>query len=316
MATYNGAKYIKEQLQSFAEQTRQPDELIITDDCSTDETEAIVREFAKKVPFGVKFYRNQKKLGYCGNFNESLLKTTGDIIFLSDQDDVWFPEKIEYVCKTASKKPGVLAIMNDAELTDGTLNSVGLTKLGQMKSLGLGHERFVMGCCCAIRRELLDLCLPIPQGVAGHDNWVVAFADGLKSKFVCGKVLQYYRRHGSNESQFIANRTVPVTKLDVLLNSFRKLRKGVVDSDIRNIEQLEILLQGIDRALKSSNKSYNNQLKDFSKSVEVRLNHQIRRLNAKQKPFFLRLFTASRILMNGGYKNSNGIKSYIRDIYG
>lgn len=75
-------------------QTRLPDELIITDDCSTDNIEEIVKEFAETAPFTVVFHRNEKNLGYCGNFNAALMKTIGDLVFLSDQDDVWFPEKL------------------------------------------------------------------------------------------------------------------------------------------------------------------------------------------------------------------------------
>ncbi|AHI30129.1 glycosyltransferase [Marinobacter similis] len=69
MATYNGGQFLYEQLQSFLAQTRLPDELIITDDCSSDTTEEIVKEFAKSAPFAVEFHRNERKLGYCGNFN-------------------------------------------------------------------------------------------------------------------------------------------------------------------------------------------------------------------------------------------------------
>ena len=81
MARYNGAQYLKAQLQSFVDQTRQPYELIITDDCSSDQTETIAREFAKAAPFKVEFYRNEKNLGYCRNFNAALMKTTGDLVF-------------------------------------------------------------------------------------------------------------------------------------------------------------------------------------------------------------------------------------------
>jgi len=136
MATYNGAQYLEAQLQSFVDQTRPPDELIITDDCSTDGTADIVYEFAKTAPFEVVFCRNEKNLGYCGNFNAALMQTTGDLVFLSDQDDVWFPEKIAYIAEVAERNPEMLVVMNDAALTDGGLNEVGLTKIGQIRSAG------------------------------------------------------------------------------------------------------------------------------------------------------------------------------------
>jgi len=219
MATYNGAQYLQEQLQSFVDQTRQPDELIITDDCSTDRTESIVREFAKTAPFIVDFYRNEKNLGYCGNFNAALMKTTGDLVFLSDQDDVWFPEKIEKIMDVAELAPYALVVMNDAALTDGGLNEVGLTKIGQIRSAGFNMSNFVMGCCSAVRRELLDICLPIPVGYKAHDSWILGFAENLNAKVVDETTLQYYRRHESNESQFIANRTIKVSRSQVFLRN-------------------------------------------------------------------------------------------------
>ena len=195
MATFNGAQYIEAQLQSFIDQTRQPDEVIITDDCSTDGTEIIVREFRKTAPFKVEFHRNEQNLGYCGNFNAALIRATGDLVFLSDQDDVWFPEKIEHMVSVAERNPKALVVMNDAALTDGDLNEVGLTKVGQIRSAGMSLDSFVMGCCCAVRRELLDFCMPIPHGMKGHDNWLVELAASLNAKVVDIRVLQYYRRH-------------------------------------------------------------------------------------------------------------------------
>src|SRR5690554_4347702 len=207
MATYNGAQYIQEQLQSFVDQTRKPDELIITDDCSSDQTEAIVREFAKTAPFAVEFHRNEKNLGYCGNFNAALMKTSGDLVFLSDQDDVWFTNKIKVMVQHANENPQAMVLMNDAELTDGQLNALGLTKLGQIISGGLSSSSFVQGCCCLIRREHLKTCLPIPTEYKSHDRWLVQISEAMNSKCIVNNTLQYYRRHEENESHFIANRT-------------------------------------------------------------------------------------------------------------
>lgn len=318
MATYNGGKYIQEQLQSFVDQTRQPDELIITDDCSTDDTEIIVKKFAKNAPFKVEFHRNEKNLGYCGNFNAALMRTSGDIVFLSDQDDVWFPEKIEYMTKIAESNPDVLAVMNDAELTDGELNSVKLTKLGQMKSAGMGPERFVMGCCAAVRRELLDLCLPIPKDFKAHDNWIIAFADGLNAKVVDSKVLQYYRRHESNESQFIANRTTKVNRLHVLKGTVLSLfdkRSGEIFKE--QLRQEKLLYSGIVGAFSKCSSRNRVRLEGMRKAVLSRINHIEHRISLRASNFPRRLSKSLRMLMNGSYKkSSNGIKSFLRDLCG
>ncbi len=298
MATYNGAKYIQEQLQSFVDQTRQPDELIITDDCSTDQTEAIVREFAKTAPFTVEFHINEKSLGYCGNFNAALMKTTGDVVFLSDQDDVWFPEKIEHMIGVAESNSQALVVMNDAALTDGELNEVGLTKVGQIGSAGFSMDSFVMGCCCGIRRELLDLCMPIPAGIKGHDNWIVDFADALNSKVVDDRVLQYYRRHESNESQFIANRITKVTRQQALIHSVKKLFEG--DTRKREKEQIaqqQLIIDGIRQVQTVAPEKYRAGLRRMLEIAETRAESLKVRVGVREKWLLPRIVATFGLLM-------------------
>ncbi len=317
MATYNGAHYIQEQLQSFIDQTRQPDELVITDDCSTDQTEAIIREFAKTAPFAVEFHRNEKNLGYCGNFNAALMKTAGDLVFLSDQDDVWFPEKIEHMIGVAERNPHALVVMNDAALTDGKLKEVGLTKMGQMRSAGLPMKAFVMGCCCGIRRELLDFCMPIPEGIKAHDNWIVHFAEAVNGKVVYDRVLQYYRRHETNESQFIANRTTKVKRRHAFLHSAKSLFQG----DVRQKEKEEIVQQrltidGIQRVLSVAPEKYQSSLQNMLETAEANARSFKMRADVRGKSLIPRIFATFRLLFRGGYRNSSGFKAVLRDLVG
>lgn len=317
MATYNGARYIQEQLQSFVDQTRLPDELIITDDGSTDHTEAIVRDFAKSAPFAVEFHRNEKNLGYCGNFNGALMKTTGDLVFLSDQDDVWFPEKIQHMLMVAELNPQAMVVMNDAALTDGDLSEVGLTKIGQMRSAGFGMESFVMGCCCAVRREFLDLVLPIPEGYRSHDNWLVAIANGLNARTIEFQVLQYYRRHGSNESQFIVNRTTKLTRLDRLLESLRRVRR-TDDPEMAQmyINQSRIFATGLQNIIVDAPSQYRNALVELMEQSHIRADGLEKRASIRSKTLFPRITSASRYLFSGGYAVQNGLKSFARDLLG
>jgi|GEM_PF-3407964 len=97
METYNGAEYLLAQLDCFVAQSRQPEELIVIDACSTDNTLQILVNFAKVTPFRVITHCNERNYGYCGNFNQALLRSTGDLVFLSDQVDVRFPEKVERI---------------------------------------------------------------------------------------------------------------------------------------------------------------------------------------------------------------------------
>jgi len=324
MATYNGAQYIQEQLQSFVDQTRQPDELIITDDCSSDETEAIVREFAKTAPFAVEFHRNEKNFGYCGNFNAALMKTTGDLVFLSDQDDVWFPDKIEHMIGVAERNPQALVVMNDAALTDGELNEVGLTKLGQIRSAGFSMKAFVMGCCCAVRRELLDFCMPIPAGIKGHDNWIVGFAEAVNGKFVENRVLQYYRRHETNESQFLVNRTTKVTRrhaqIHLLLQSGKSL-KNLFDGNSRQresdwIAQQQMRIDGIQQVLSAAPEKYRGRICEMLDKAENNAKIYKLRIGVREKRILPRIFATLGLLFRGGYRNTQGLKAVLRDLMG
>ena len=255
MATYNGERYLGEQLQSFADQTRLPDELVVTDDCSTDSTMEILGVFAASAPFPVKVSLNPNNLGYAGNFNAALSKTTGDLVFLSDQDDVWFSTKLEHVEQLAMRNPDKLVILNDARLTDAELKDTGLTKLGQIYAAGYTERQFVMGCCCAVRRQLLELCLPILEGVRAHDIWLRDFAEPLSSRLITNEVLQFYRRHERNESQFGPN-SILRRKRHALDRLGRRLRRAPVNvfRFQNELEQLNILEKGYRRAIERSNR--------------------------------------------------------------
>jgi glycosyltransferase involved in cell wall biosynthesis len=208
LASFNGGEFIRAQLESFAAQTRLPDELVVNDDCSSDQTVAIVEDFAASSPFPVVLNVNERNLGFVQNFGRALALTTGEVVFLSDQDDVWLPEKLERMHAAMLAMPGKACLMNDAFLADEKLSGSGLTKLTQIRSSGLPDLHFVMGCCAAVRRQLVDLALPIPDSVPAHDSWLVRLADELG---LCERLeipLQYYRRHSGNVSDFFVNRAL------------------------------------------------------------------------------------------------------------
>ena len=316
MATYNGAEYLQDQLDSFINQTRLPDELVIIDDCSADNTLEIITEFSKKAPFEVFFSVNNKNLGYTGNFNEALTKTTGDIIFLSDQDDVWLPDKIRIVTEAAIKNPQIMVVMNDAYLTDDQLNKIGCTKLDQILSSGQHENGFVMGCCCAVRKEFLDICLPIPRSIRGHDNWIVGFAARMERRLVLPDVLQLYRRHQNNESKYIANSTKKITKIIALIEEVKKVtalknNESYVDS----LEQARIMRDFAGRLA-----GKHDFLKEDFERVRLKLSSKVfvmeRRIKIRETPAPRRIASAFFFAVEGGYKGSNWLKKFIRDCYG
>ncbi len=205
LATFDGGPYLREQLDSLASQQRQPDELIISDDASTDDTREIIRGFAGTVPFKVILLVNSRRRGYAENFSRALSRCSGDLIFLCDQDDVWFEDKLAIMTAHAAADDKGLCFMNDALLTDARLNSQGISKWQQIRLAGLPDEAFVMGCCVAVKRPLLELALPLPAAAGAHDNWLVGLADRLSLTRRYEQILQYYRRHGGNTSGFFVN---------------------------------------------------------------------------------------------------------------
>jgi len=317
MATYNGAKYLREQLDSFVAQTRLPDELVITDDCSTDNTIEIIQAFAATAPFAVRWEQNEKNHGYTGNFNHALMKTTGDLVFLSDQDDVWFPEKLAIMERYALDNPTALVMMNDAALTDATLNDTGLTKQGQIASAGLDQSAFVMGCCAVVRRELLDICLPIPAQFKGHDDWIVKMAEGVGRKHVVPDVLQWYRRHEENESQFIANSTTKVTRgMVVRRNLMNAIASGNPQEQLSTAcDQTLLFLEGVQTASRHAEEPLASALAEYSIKLEEQLSAVEQRKIVRKKSRLVRLPAIFDLWRSGGYVNFSGMKSVIRDLF-
>lgn len=222
MATFNGAEYVQEQLESFLHQELLPDELVISDDGSTDSTMDIIEQFSEKAPFDVVVLKNTGERGYASNFNNALMNTKGEIVFLSDQDDVWFPNKIKNVVQVANQNEDKQFFINDCAYTDKHLKEAGFTKLQQIKAAGMNQSAFMMGCCSATRSEWLKKILPIPSGYKSHDKWINFFAETLSQKVVIEDVLQYYRRHGENVSTFIVNKTSEITKFEKLIRGLKR----------------------------------------------------------------------------------------------
>ena len=118
MCTYNGAAYLEEQLDSIARQIRLPDELVVCDDNSSDESLRILRSFAARSAFPVRLHSNESNLGSTKNFEKAICLCSGDVIALADQDDVWHPEKLAILEREFSSTPDVGLVFTDAEIVD------------------------------------------------------------------------------------------------------------------------------------------------------------------------------------------------------
>lgn len=322
MATYNGEKYLQQQLHSFVQQTRQPDELVVTDDCSTDATLQILEAFAQSAPFDVVVRRNEHNYGYCGNFNQALLRTTGDLVFISDQDDFWFPTKIEHVSSFAMQTPDALAFLHDASITDAHLLPVGITKCGQLTAVGKDVEEFMTGCCSAVRRELLNICLPIPDNFTAHDKWLIGIASGMKRKVFLEANLQYYRRHDQNVSQTLFNRPKRLTRFSLLFNEvkekfFRKNHRELERIIVANaIKENQILEEWANKALQNNHLRYRADIAQLKEKISLTLKAFEAREDIRQQSVVSRPFFIYKAINDGTYGYFSGWKSAFRDLLG
>lgn len=119
LCTYNGAKYIEDQIRSILDQTLPVDEIVVCDDGSTDETLQIVDDIAKDTSIVVRIYRNENNIGVCANFQKAVDLCQGDIVFLSDQDDVWYPHKVKTIVEWFDRHPEKAVVFTNADLIDG-----------------------------------------------------------------------------------------------------------------------------------------------------------------------------------------------------
>ena len=203
MVTYQGEKYIKEQLDSILEQLGPEDEVVISDDGSTDGTVAVIEAYCKSD--GRIHLRAGPGKGVKASVENALRACKGTYIFLADQDDIWKPEKVRLVMEAFARKDAVV-VVHDAVVMDGDCKEVVLESFYSLKSSGAGVVKNIwrntyIGCCMAFRRELLEAVLPIPSYIEMHDQWIGVMNDLLKNKtcFIPEKLL-CYRRHGNNAS--------------------------------------------------------------------------------------------------------------------
>ena len=198
VAALNGANYIREQISSVLPQLGENDEIVVSDDGSTDDTIAILESFKDQ---RIKLLVNEGKHGFIWNFENALKEAKGDIIFLCDQDDIWKPDKVKVVL-SALKDHDI--VLHDAEIIDkdgvktGILYSDGLHKREGFWS-NLWKTRW-LGCCMAFRRNVLEYALPFPIHIVGHDGWISVVGLAKFDYYYIPDVLMWYRRHGDNAS--------------------------------------------------------------------------------------------------------------------
>ena len=206
LCTYNGEKYIEEQVNSLINQTRKPDEIVVSDDNSKDRTIEIIEELLKNTGIKLVINKNVLAKGVFKNFETAISLCSGDIVFTCDQDDVWKLEKLEKMV-AAFDEQTMVVYCNAAVVVNNIENY--LYPLWEPKAIDdkeNGTSSFnnivfrggsIAGCCMAFKKELFDKIKPFPDKVY-HDDWLITCASILGKVKAVNKELIYYRQHGDN----------------------------------------------------------------------------------------------------------------------
>jgi len=313
MCTCNGELFLFEQLESIAKQTFLPDELIICDDQSTDGTLKIVQDFQNKFPFHMKIYLNSSKLGSTKNFEKAISLCNENIIVLSDQDDFWFPNKLEKMIRAFKNQPKTSYIFSNAIIVDEKLQNSSFTiwerisfdfrqrkdyKQGQQLKVLLKHN-IVTGATIAFRAELRKLILPIPEQWV-HDAWIALLlsAANIKGTFI-EETLIKYRQHSNQligTKRLTFNRQLDKT-YHTKLDYYKQLSKSFEDVVSRLI-----------------------LMDKLNANTELLIQSKIHHLNIRQMihevQYWQRWYWVFKEILNGRYNCfSNGWKSVAKDLF-
>jgi glycosyltransferase involved in cell wall biosynthesis len=321
MATYNGARYIGEQLESLACQTILPTELVVTDDNSTDETLDIVCAFATTSPFPVRIEKNATRLGYRANFMKAAALCQSDLIAFSDQDDVWLSRKLEK-CRAVLDDKTTVLVYHNAEIVTANLDPLGLMD-GERASqayprLSTQPFEFGFGFSLVFRRKLLEFGHLWPQSSdfyhlgqrEGHDQWFFFLAACTGTISYMAEPLVLYRQHNANVAGWKDTSGIRQKWISLVSSDIRGLRSREYCAESRSVileqwlqkpeNQDAVLDRGV-RNYKWFESVYRNRYKMYVSGT-----------------FFSKLKTFLGLLRQGAYKPKKqwgvGHQALIRDV--
>lgn len=318
MCTYNTQAFVAEQLESILKQTRPPDEIVVCDDRSTDETVKTLTELAAHSPIPVRIIENPKNLGANGNHEKAIRESTGDIIFPSDSDDYWFADRIATTLPLFEKNPATVLLYCDAVLTDRSLNSTGQTLFSKRRFLvdialptaqELGRGIQFNGPMMVFRSALKPFLFPFSNQWV-WDHWVAFLAYAMGEVGRIDRPLLYYRRHGENRG----------VDPDLDGGFWYRWQAAKKHSDLKNyvqrrrqwehmIERLHQIRDG-ELAPRSSAR-FDELLSECERCFQFAYAREVQ----KGKPRLLRAPTAFGHLIRGDYhSHAHGLKSFVQDV--
>lgn len=316
MCTFNGVDYLEEQLASIATQSRVPDELVICDEGSVDGSLDVLQDFKRSSGLNVRLEVNPVRLGSTKNFEKAISLCSGELIALSDQDDVWMPERLRTLSEALSRDDRVGCVFTDAVLVDDQLQPIGRT-LWRSQEVRLTSRELsafrrgrgvkvlmrrnvVTGATLAFKSRLRDAVLPIPAQWV-HDGWIAFIVAAVEGVMTVEEPLVKYRQHSANQ---IGVRKVGV--VDRVRNALREDASTYQDDVTRYREAHKRL-----RALRSGYR-VDGKLLD---QLAAKIAHAEARATAPELTTHARLARVTRELVSGGYaRYSRGLRSAAKDL--
>jgi glycosyltransferase involved in cell wall biosynthesis len=237
MATYNGEKFIVDQMVSILRQLSSDDEVIVLDDASKDNTVKILKDLNDP---RIKIFKNEKNRGHVYSFSKVVSMANNEIIMMADQDDIWINGRVLLMKEALISKNVILATSN-TEFMDANGNPVAFKDAGVVKgveaknsysyfknvlSIFIGNVNYC-GCAMAFCKELNDIILPIPSYVESHDLWIAMAANLLKSNLHLDEKTLIRRIHGENASIINRNFSEKINSRLVFIKSYLDLKKRI-----------------------------------------------------------------------------------------
>jgi len=317
MATCDGGRFVAEQLASLAGQTRPPDELVVCDDASRDDTRERVAGFAEGVSFDVRVETNASRLGITKNFERAIELCSGDVIFLADQDDYWLPTKIERMLALLRERPEVGAVFCNGRVVDEARRPLGydlwravgfeaseqeLARAGRAADVFVRHV-VAAGAALAFDARFKALVLPIPGLHSVHDAWLAFLIATVSRVEALDEELIEHRLHADNEFGF---------RLFDLPAQYRQARVQVAEGAFAKAHAF--FSQARDRLAAQSDPQF-RATPDTMRSIEEKIDHA-RRRDDMSPNFFGRLLPVAREIRTGRYRRySYGWKSVAQDLF-
>lgn len=313
MCTYNGEQYLPEQLKSIAAQSSLPYELVVCDDRSKDRTIEILNAFKKESPFPVTIVVNDKNLGSTKNFEKAINLCSGDIVALSDQDDVWYPHKLEKIRKVFEEKPETGVVFTDANIVDMELKSLGYSlwesirfNHSQKKLINEGRatrvcmaQNVVTGATMAFKLGYKAAFTPIPAYWI-HDSWIAFIISAIAGMEYIEEPLIAYRQHSGQQ--------IGALKKEIKTNMMTSLKENVdwYKSQYKYLSEAYGRLKELKYPIKS--------MKDFNEIRKI-LDHLGKRINLPAKKYKRLPIIMSEVALLRYHKYSNGILSAAKDLF-